>query len=248
MSKIKEAKETKVFVIENNEVVETTYYDHVMVSEDITTTPNGVGGRKFVEEVELSLDKDDFDEEQNYLGNEIVPSFFKQRFNGKLNLGHFDNNQFSYDAIYYCISTWGANGNRFKSGRNGLDIFLKEEDAEDFLFEQVENYNFNKDDQRDTRYFHSEEEAFSELHDIDLNVAKSILRKKHILVSKRKEKALKLKLEHEEWLLNQARQYVGLIEPKKETFKETAKRLSFAINNKIDKKVFYKAVSLIRTV
>ena len=65
MITVEGAKATIVFVFldyENGEIVETTLYDHVMESVDKTTTPRGVGPRYFIEEVEIELFGDDYDD------------------------------------------------------------------------------------------------------------------------------------------------------------------------------------------
>lgn len=51
----KEAKDLKIFIIENNEVYETNLFDHVSASAEETTSPRGVMYKMFVEEVEDAM-------------------------------------------------------------------------------------------------------------------------------------------------------------------------------------------------
>lgn len=157
---IKDAQECEVFIFsdyENCEIEKTTLYDHVMLSVDETTTPNGVGPREFVEEVELYLDREEA--EGRVQSMDIVFT------NGhRLTLEDFelDEETDTYYLTYYVISTWGVRGNNYKSGDTWGSQYLMEEDAEDALFKKVYEHDFQNDCNRSTAFFHTEEEAIED--------------------------------------------------------------------------------------
>jgi len=112
---IESAKNTKIFVINaDNKVEETTLYDWVMISEDITTTPLGCGAR----------------------------------------MHHRKNDDGNFE-----IWSWGINGNNPKYAG---ETFETEEEADDYLFQLVFDFELAKDDQRSTFYAHSYADIVSE--------------------------------------------------------------------------------------
>jgi hypothetical protein len=110
-----QARESVIFVIEENQPVQTNYYDHVMASQNEVNTPRGVMAdmvKKFNEETEK----------------------------------------------------WDVFGWR-RDRRNWelVDSFDTEEEADDEIFKKVVRYDFDRDDQRDTQFFHTIEECRAEI-------------------------------------------------------------------------------------
>ena len=116
------AKDTKIFVIEEGKIVETTLYDHVVASADEVTSPRGIMTKIFVEEF--------------------------QEPSGKLE-----------DTTMWALNEW--NGSKIKT----LDVYDTEEEAEDEWFSRIYKYDFSRDDQRDTRFFHTMDEAQMQLEE-----------------------------------------------------------------------------------
>lgn len=149
----------------------------------------------------------------------------------------------------YEVCRWGING----QWTDVLDTVNDETDAEDALFERVFYSDFANDEQRDITYFLTPEEAdvlliekYSALWNVYTDVAASILRKQKIVVklhSIRKEKA---QAAWEDRVNALAKTYVDLIEPRNESYKETANRLKIAIGARIESAVFHTAVKMIR--
>jgi hypothetical protein len=150
MITVKEAREQKIYVVENGAVEETTLYEHVIKSLDETTTPRGVGARMFYEQREIeNLDS--------------IPFLNDLCRDAKEETECFE------------ICTWGFIGNH----HHKLDEFFStEEAAEDHLFNLTFDYDFQKDDQRNTMYYDIYEDAvkdFAEIHNISFDSALSYL-------------------------------------------------------------------------
>lgn len=64
MTTAQEARDKKIYVIENDEIIQTTFYDHVIASARETTSPRGVMYKLFYDEVDVEL----FDDEGDYIG------------------------------------------------------------------------------------------------------------------------------------------------------------------------------------
>jgi hypothetical protein len=163
MITVEGAKATIVFVFldyENGEIVETTLYDHVMESVDKTTTPRGVGPRYFIEEVEIELFGDDYDDKDT-LESYIRRMDLLFMDTGRVTIDNFDYDERrdTYYLKYYVISTWGVRGNNYKSGDRWGSQYSTEKFAGDSLFNRVYNHDFQNDCNRNTMYFHSEDEA-----------------------------------------------------------------------------------------
>jgi len=80
--------------------------------------------------------------------------------------------------VRYEVWKWGPSG----YGSRFIEAFETEEAAEDDIFERTYNSDFMEDDQRDTSFYSTYEEALEPLaenfaydNDIDVKVAKSIL-------------------------------------------------------------------------
>lgn len=88
-----------------------------------------------------------------------------------------------------------------------------------------------------------EAKALAEKEGIDIEVAYSILRKRQLIdneLYKRQEREFAERIE------SQAKTYVDLIEPRKESYAQTCDRLKEAIGTRIESAVFHSAVRMIR--
>lgn len=102
-----------------------------------------------------------------------------------------NNNEGNYE-----VWTWGVKGNN----PSFIEEFETREEADNYIFQLVFKYDFISDDQRDTSYYFSVQEAESELiriyaddHGIDLEVSKSIFRHQKCannIVKERKAKSI----------------------------------------------------------
>lgn len=158
-----------------------------------------------------------------------------------------------YSGTIYEIMNWGVRGNNLRSEE---EYFISIEDAEDYLFKYTENRFYN-DDQRITAYFSSYDDAqddvietLSEWWGVSNDTAKSII-KRQKLVDKIKDERLQVAFlkqkEENERVEAIAEIYANMIDKiDNELFEDTIKRLANAIGQRIEKKVFYKAVKLVR--
>jgi hypothetical protein len=87
------------------------------------------------------------------------------------------------NVISYDIWSWGIRGNN----PCFVESFETEEEAQEYLF-KASIYDFDKDDQRDTRFFDTLEEAHEEEAEqyannfgVKLDTAKSIVRKQKLI-------------------------------------------------------------------
>lgn len=121
-----QARDKKVFIInDKNEVEETTLYDHVVESAEMTTSPRGIEYKLFVIEVEDVIDEE---------SNEHVNKFELRKWR--------------------------------RDGRSDLiESFDTEADAQDEWFDRTYRFDFLPDDQRDTMYFETWEQAEAEAGD-----------------------------------------------------------------------------------
>jgi len=251
---IKEAQDCKVFIFsdyENCEIEETNLYDHVIQSVDETTTPNGVGPREFIEEVELHYDGDEHEDLKEYIRMRGITFADGHR----LSLEDFDHDEKhdTYHLTYYVISTWGVRGNNYRSGDTWGSQYLTEEDAENAIFNRVYEHDFPNDCNRSTTFFDTEEEAIEDWADgngLDIEVAKSYLRKRDLVKKVREERRVAA------WAIQKAKdaedeKYIETILPglrkiDGEGYKETSKRLSDALDHQVSGTVFHRTVKKIR--
>lgn len=221
ISKI-EAENTKTFVIEHQNVIETNLYDFVMKSIDETTSPVGVMPRIHVRHESFSCSYG--------LRNRV------------------NNNEGKYE-----VWSWGVSGNN----SSFIEEFETREEAENYIFQLVFKYDFISDDQRDTSYYFSIQEAESEYiktyaanRSIDIEVSKSIFRHQKLandIIEKRKEKRRAEAEQKKKRIKETAYLYANLIQvAEKESYKETAKKLSHAIGTRIESAVFHEAVKIVR--
>lgn len=150
----------------------------------------------------------------------------------------------------YELRLWGPNGH----GTTLIDTFDTEEEAEDEAFNRTYTYDFLTDDQRDTWYSESREDAeqylverYADAWNVSEDVVESILSKRDRVEVSRAQKAEAAKLASEKSIAEGLAKYTSLIEKiEGEKYKDTAARLSLAIGQRIDSAVFHAAVKQIR--
>lgn len=145
-----EARNTKIFVIENGEIVETTLFDHVAESAEETTSPRGVMHKVFVEGSQGVT-------YQHIDSKEIIDQY---KYDELSDSDQCDYNYYGETTIRWELREWLANG---KSRL--LDSFESQEAADDEWFNRTYKFDFLPDDQRDTNYWYSREDAKMELKD-----------------------------------------------------------------------------------
>lgn len=221
------AKNTPIFVVENESVIETNLFDFVMQSAEETTSPVGVMPK-------LHIRHEDY----------------HCRY-GKLNA--VKNNERLFE-----VWLWWSYGN----GSHFIGEFETEAEAEDFIFNRIYDYDFMSDDQRNTQFFFTREEAMQDLVEmmagqwkVSHEVATSILQKKEKLEKLQEAKtALQLAAQAEaakadkERIHRIALEYAAMTDKVPgETYKQTAARLSAMVDGRIEKAVFHEAVKIIRS-
>lgn len=223
--KAKEAKQTKIWVMENGLPTETNLYDFVMESAEQTTSPRGVCNKLHIREIERDCscldDEGCFDAlcKKCYKGCELV----------------------------YQVWDWGF---RVQYPRE-VETFETEEEAEDFIYTRTYDYDFSNEINRDTRYFNTPIELVAEIFELSEETATSyynhMLKAEAIKADReaqyRREVDAKMKRVAE--LANIYAAMVDRVEG--ESQKDCEQRLSRAIGERIEKAVFYKAVSILRS-
>lgn len=156
------------------------------------------------------------------------------------------------DENCWHLKTWGVNGNNPAF----IQEFETEEAALNEFFWLTYEYDFLRDDQRDTEYFESMEDAqeamiqrYVDHWEIDRPVVESILSKRAKIEKREEEiqairRAKRAEIEAKEDEL--ATVYAQLIEPAEEPFKDTMKRLSAALPERLSKSLFIKSVKAVR--
>lgn len=232
MITVKEAKETKIFIIEDERIRTTNLYDFVMISAEETTSPRGVENKLHIREKEqqcscYNTDNDTYDDNcpKCYMGIETV----------------------------YEVWTWGIRGQFPKL----IETFDTEPQAEDFIFDRTYQFDFLEDCNRSPFFCHSYDEAMDDLiqtimdrYYIDRDVAVSVLH--HMdCVEKIKEKRIaeqiRLAQEQKEKRERLAEIYSeGIERIEGEKFKETATRVSQFLGERIDSSIFWLIVKNVR--
>jgi hypothetical protein len=254
---VKEARETTIYVIDHNnhKVVEETLLDFVMQSAEEVCSPRGVTNRIFANQAhELFLhDKEDLMEFMESEGKYIYLTN-EHRF---LSESDFEEVGEAFSCDLFTISDWGRTGNNYQKG---TEMYLTKEEAEDVIFQRTYEFDFQKDDQRDIRFFDTKEEAENELIEmlsydwgVDEDVVRSILKKEKLVEDiklerkKKRDELRKIQREKEDEILDSVAEiYSLMIEPKFEGYMDTAKRLSEKLTMKVDSKVFHRAVKMVR--
>jgi len=221
----KEAKETTVFVFNyKGEIEKTNLFDHVMQSNDETTSPRGVEPIKFYEEV-----GDYFRYKQT--GEDVDPE--DEDVKGS------DIEEYSIFFVY----KWYF-GKKKEQAR-----FETEEEAEQYLFEWVYDYDFQTDVQRSTMYFFTEEEAeedMAEMEGLSVDVWRSIERKRKLVEEVKEVRRYAERKEKEKRLNDLANIYAKDIELiHGENRKETQTRISQQLG-RIEKDVFWRVINIVR--
>jgi hypothetical protein len=145
-----QARETKIFVIENEIVEETTLFDHVCESAEEVTSPRGIMHKLFIDEktgviyrkidTGIAIDEKSY----NFLSDEEQSEY----------------EYYGEDTIAWELCEWVAGQKRVV-----LATYDNKEDADNEWFNHTYNFDFLPDDQRDTAYWHTEDEAEAELDD-----------------------------------------------------------------------------------
>lgn len=150
----KEARNTTIFAICYNgipEVQEMSLHEFICESAEETTTPRGVGYKMFTREV-------------------IGGIFQRVGFSETISEAEYDNlteeEQDDYKFIgeapvAYQLCEWKPNGRV-----HVIDTYETEEAVNDEWYTRTYNYDFTPDDQRDTRYWFTREEAEAELKEM----------------------------------------------------------------------------------
>lgn len=170
-----EAKKTDVFVFDyKNQIVKTTYAEHVLESADECTHSTGVRRKLDVEEILIDIYK-------NIDGIEI-----NQRQYDKLTEEEQDSCVLLGEGSIFAVIT----RNSYKNGYSIEQEFDNEDEAQDYWFSSIENSDFQRDDRRSTFCFSFYKEALKDRAErvlvYDLNVsldtAMSIAKKEQILI------------------------------------------------------------------
>ena len=223
--KANEAKQTEIWVMENGLPTKTNLYDFVMESAEQTTSPRGVCNKLHIRPVEQVCSCVDED-------------------------GKYDNDCQKCNKgceLVYEVWSWGFRG-QYPSK---VDEFETEAEAEDLIYQSTYDFDFNNDINRDTRYFDSAVELIADMHDIYLHTAQSYY--KHMLqaeaIKADREAQYRRKIEAEMTRVDElAKIYAAMVvKIEDESQKDTEQRLSRAIGERIEKKVFFKAVSILRS-
>jgi hypothetical protein len=181
--KIKDAKNTSVFVIEEGEVKKVNLYNHVMEFAELTTSPRGVAPKMFIELVEVVFNGEDIVEEYANEYSDIRPEEYETNKDfetaileeyvrsldiniqfDRVTLTDFDFHKGYYTLNYYCISEWRVGGSKYSGGSGQWDkCYRTEDEADQALFDTFYNYDFAQCSYRDSVVYSTEEEALENL-------------------------------------------------------------------------------------
>ena len=149
-----QARDTKVFVINwHNKpepiIEETTLFEHVCESAEKTTTPFGIGCKMFTREKMGS-----FYQKTGDVKKIITESAYEILFDEDRE----DYEYYGEGIVAWELCKWMPNGKA-----HVIDTYDTEEEANDEWYTRTYNCDFMPDDQRDTAYYSTEEEAKVEL-------------------------------------------------------------------------------------
>jgi len=141
-----EARETAIFIINSNqEIEETNLFDHVAESAEETTSPRGIMTKLFIEGLNGILYK------SRAFDNEIIT----EREYDKLDEEFQEEYQPIGEAVIaWELREWMPNGKSIL-----LETYDSEEDVDNEWFDRTYKFDFLLDDQRDTMYWYTIEEA-----------------------------------------------------------------------------------------
>jgi hypothetical protein len=150
-----QAKETKIFVINwDNKpepiVEETTLFEHVCESAEETTSPRGIEHKLFIREVTggiYQLDNSD----------KLID---QKEYDSLAGSVQEDYTYWGEGPIAFELCEW-VSGGKVRI----IDTYDNEEVANDELYTRTYNYDFMPDDQRDTSFYSTEEEAEAALEE-----------------------------------------------------------------------------------
>lgn len=148
-----QARNTKIFVINAHtmQVDETTLFDHVSELAEETTSPRGVMHKLFIEE------KNGIVYQQIGSNKIITESEYENLFEEDCE----DYQYYGEAAIAWEVRQWEPNGRS-----RIIETYETEEEAKDEWYTRTYNYDFIPDDQRDTRYWNTREEAAQALQEM----------------------------------------------------------------------------------
>jgi len=221
----KEARETTVFVRDyNGAIEETNLYEHIMRSNNETTSPVGVMPIKFYEEIDGYYRHKETGEDID-LNDDSVESKDIERYS------------------LFIVYKW------YFQKKQEVARFETEEEAENYLFEWVYDYDFQTDDQRSTQWFDTFEEAeedLAEMEGLDVDVWRSIERKRKLVEECNKSRRTIERRVKEKRLNDLANIYAKDIQLiPGENRKETQTRISKQLG-RIEKDVFWRVINIVR--
>lgn len=219
---VKEAQEQKVFVFDHDlNIHETTLYEHVMDSAELTTSPRGVGMKLHIRE-----NSESFDNDGDVIENEKPYEVWSWGING-------NNPRFGGECFY--------------TEEEAEDHIFQQTYKFDFLPDDQRRTDYYHDY---VDIFEEKVQAYSDIYHVDLDVSRSILHHEVIaenIQRERREKRIKDDEKERQRVFLIAKEYAKMIDKKdNESYKETAQRLSDSIGAKIESKVFHKAVKMVR--
>ena len=232
----------EVFWLEEGSLTEQsgTYKEFLSQFIEETTSPKGVAPRDFIEEIEQEEFEDLFDVFLDDDENLAETTVFLWDVATNVSVADIIK---EYGSIY-TISTWGYGGNNYKRGER---FFATEEGAENEYYEYVE---IKWQENYCQTYFETEEEMIAEKERIDaeeLGVDVEVLRSIQSKQKKIEEIKLRRYQLQRELIEKEAETYAQFINKiEEETYKDTCKRLSKALDKRISGAVFHRAVKLIR--
>jgi hypothetical protein len=211
--------------MDEDKPTKTNLYDFVMLSAEETTSPRGVENKLHIREIEQDCSCIDEDGQHSedcnkcYRGCELV----------------------------YSVYDWGWRGQNLKH----VETFETLEEAETFIFNQTLRYDFENECNRSTFYADSAAEILADTYEISHETAESYY--KHWLIAEsireqRKKaslRALEADIKRKQDLAAIYAKMIDKVEG--ESTDQTAKRLSSAIGEKIEKGVFWRAIAIIRS-
>jgi len=221
------------------EIESCSYYDFVTEQAEETTSPRGVEGKLFVEEQSYQTTIEDPEADVLEFHRDI---YFEDEGRRPTVDDCTDLGDGLYDLTCYILGHWGLDGKRLI-----LADYKNPEAAHQEWFDRIEKYDV------DELYYSSFKEAYENQIEVmgniwgtDEHVTRHILEKEQLVEYERNERKIEAQEKERERVESLSEEYAKMIEPKKEKYKETCRRLSQAIGEKIEKKVFHAAVKKIR--
>lgn len=231
----KEAKNTEVFIIRNERIVATNLYDHVMESAEISYGQNGLTRKRYVAETRsANASRKECNGCQHTLKTLCTAS-----------------NECEY------AKRWELRTRLHGYSHVTIDSFESKERAEQELFNYVEMFDFKEDKTKDAWYCYDKSWAVMEMaerNNLDILTQTSILKHRAQLDEAKAAKLAahnnakhELSEKEKQIMYDIAEMYSTMIDPVEgETYKDTCKRLSNAVGERIGSRVFHMAVKIRR--